>query len=532
MPRPIPPQEKMTDLTFPVRGIDVSTGYTQQRSGTTPAGVNVRAFEPGTNRSRGGQRSGLSKYATTRANGLNFIQELFTLVGVGYPPPGGGVQTSSSGRVVTLVAVSAGSVSVLNPGQASWTAAINATGKATPLVTSGLVRSAPNNQKLWFADGTNYCFYDPAINTVSAWVASAGSLPVDSAGNAPRLICTWRGRTVVSGLLLDPQNWFMSAIADPTNWNYFPVPIVPTQAIAGNNSPFGLIGDVVTTLIPYSDDVLIFGGDHTIYQLNGDPLSGGQLDLITDSIGMAWGIPWCKGPDGTLYFVSNRTGIFMMMPGQPPQRISQAIEQLLTPIDTGSSTIRLIWDDRFQGLHVFVTPTAVQSAATHFFWEQRTGAWWTDTFALNTLNPLTVTVFDGNLPGDRRPLIGSWDGYVRFIDPTAGTDDGTPIQSSVLIGPLLTPNQDEMLLKDLQALLGETSGEVNYAVHVGSTAEQALANTPVETGAWEAGRNPVSFIRSAGHAVYVQLSATNAWAMEAIRARIATQGKVRQRYNR
>jgi hypothetical protein len=534
MPSNSTPPDTMKDMTFPTKGIDVSAGFTQQRSGTTPAGLNVRAFEPGTNRSRGGQRSGLSKLATTQVNGLNFIQELFTLVGVGYPPPGGTVQTSSSGRIVTLVAISAGNVFVLNPGQTTWTAAINTTAFSPPFNTAGVIRSAANNQKLWIADGTHYSYYDPSINSVVPWVASQGVLPVDDLGNAPRLICTWRGRTVVSGLIDDPQNWFMSAVADPTNWNYFPTPIVPTQAVAGNDSPLGLVGDVVTSLVPYSDDVLIVGGDHTLYQFNGDPMSGGQIDLISDAIGMAWGNAWCKDPYGNLYFVSNRTGIYMMNPqeGGAPQRISQAIEQLLSPVDTGANTIRLIWDDRFQGLHVFITPTSVQSATTHYFYEQRTGGWWQDQFALNSLNPLTVTVFDGNLPGDRRPLIGSWDGYVRLVDPTASTDDGTPITSQVMIGPLLTGDMDEVLLKDLQAILGATSGQVSYKVFIGSTPEIALTNTPVVTGIWAAGRNPLSFVRRSGHAVYVEITATSAWAMEAIRARIALGGKVRQRYNR
>jgi hypothetical protein len=247
---------------------------------------------------------------------------------------------------------------------------------------------------------------------------------------------------------------------------------------------------------------------------------------------MAWGNPWCKGPDGTLYFVSNRTGIYAMTPGQPPQRISQAIEQLLVNIDTGANTIRLIWDDRFQGLHVFITPTAVQTATTHFFWEQRSAAWWEDQFQTNAMNPLAVTVFDGNRSDDRRPLIGSWDGYVRFIDPEAADDDGTPISSSVLIGPLLTPDQDEMLLKDLQAILGANSGNVTWSVYVGATAELALQAGAVMSGTWQAGRNPPCYVRRSGHAVYVKVSATTAWAMEAIRARIATQGKVRRRYNR
>ncbi len=401
-----------------------------------------------------------------------------------------------------------------------------------PLVTTGVIRSAVNNQKLWFADGAHWCYYDAKTNKIKPWIASAGTLPGDNMTpkDFPRLICTWRGRTVLSGIINDPQNWFMSAVSDPTNFDYAPFNISPAQAVCGNASPLGLIGDVVTALIPYRDDTLILGGDHTIWQFSGDPMSGGQIDLISDAIGMAWGIPWCKGPDGTLYFVSNRTGIYAMQPGQgPPQRISQQIEQLLIPIDTGLNTIRLIWDDRFQGLHVFVTLTSAAASCNHFFWEQRAGAWWQDHFDNNNHNPLCCCVFDGNQANDRRPVIGSWDGYVRTIDPTALDDDGTPILSAVVIGPLLTKDMDDVLMKDIQAALGATSGQVSYAVFVGQTAEIALASNPVSMGTWHSGRNVNNYVRMAGHAVYVKITASNPWALEHIRARIAGQGKVRKR---
>jgi hypothetical protein len=220
-----------------------------------------------------------------------------------------------------------------------------------------------------------------------------------------------------------------------------------------------------------------------------------------------------------------------MIPGQQPQRISQPIENLLLNIDTGANGIRLIWDDRFQGFHIFVTPFAGPGAvgSTHFFWEQRTGAWWEDQFASPNFDPLCCCALDGNTPGDRVPLIGSWDGYVRAVDPSATTDDGLPILSQVLIGPFLTPNMDDVLLKDLQAILGVNSGAVTYSVYVGQTAEQALTSTAAVTGTWQAARNYTDFVRKSGHAVYIGINANNPWAIESIRIRIALQGKVRMR---
>ena len=177
---------------------------------------------------------------------------------------------------------------------------------------------------------------------------------------------------VLWGLLLDPQDWFMSAVGDPQNFDYAPLSTTTTQAVAGNNSPLGLVGDVVNTMIPYNDDVLICGGDSTIYLFNGDPMNGGQISRVSDELGMAWGQSWCKDPYGNVFFLSNKTGVYTMQPGQPPQRISQQIEHLLANIDTGANTFNMVWSDRFQGFHIFVTPTQSAAAATHFFYETRT----------------------------------------------------------------------------------------------------------------------------------------------------------------
>lgn len=542
--KPTNPTKEFKDLHFPKSGFDTSLGFSfqpnrpvenKEYARSCAIGTNVRGHELLTLRGRGGQRPGLRKYILTQVAGLVWIvQDLNTIVIIGDPV----TQPSQSGRIVTLVAVAQGNIFFANPGDVGWTPAINNTGEDPPLNFVGVMQSTQCIQKLWFVDGTNYVVYNPHINQADAWVPTAGQMPQDEDGNLGRLICTWRGRVVISGLLLDPQNWFMSAVSDPTDWNYSGqdvdgtgiISTTPTQAIAGNNAPQGLIGDVVTALIPYSDDILIFGGDSSIYMMRGDPMEGGQIDRVSDAIGFAWGEAWCKDPAGNVYFLSNRCGVWMFNPTSgPPQRISQAIENDLLQIDTGTHGVRLIWDDRFQGFHMFVTPLELPGASTHWFWESRNNAWWKDTFANSDMDPLCCCTFDGNLPNDRVPLIGSWDGFVRAIDPLARDDDGVPISSAVIIGPLLTKDLDDVMLDDLQAILGETSGSVSFAVYIGTTAEEALSSAPVLTGAWGPGRNLSSYVRRAAHAIYVKITATNPWAMEAIRARIQLLGKVRQR---
>lgn len=530
----------MPDVTlhFPAAGVDVSAAFCKQPNRpayqdkyarTTPVGYNCRSFDRD-RRQRGGLRPGLSKYVSARVNGDYIVQGLGTLVTTGDAPGGATVQGSQSGRLVLAWAVSQGTVSVLPAGETAWVTPTNETGQTPALNATGLVYGANNNQLVFFADGTNAVYYDPVTNKVKLWTLTAGTFPEDSEGNLPRLICTWRGRTVLAGLLDDPSVIFMSKVSDPFDFNYAPaVPVPPDSAWSGHVGPQGETGDVITALIPYTDDVLIIGQDSSLALFRGDPNYGGSIDNVTSTIGIAWGQAWCMDPAGVVYFFSNRTGVFGYVPGNQPLRISQAIDTLMLDIDTGQYVVRLLWNDRFKGLHVFVTLLSTRTQTRHFFWEQQANAWWVDTFGSTALNPLCCTVFDGNQQTDRVSLIGSWDGYVRSVSSDAEDDDGTLIESEVWIGPFLTQFSDAVILHEIQAVLGASSGDVNYEVYVGDTAEEALASDPVATGTWSAGRNFTDTVRRAGYAAYIRLTSTNVWAMEGIRCLISDRGLIRRR---
>lgn len=533
----MPPQpEETVDLHFPKAGLHTASALGRQptRQGpdgtywrTTQTGLNVRAFDPATERGRGGSRCGLSKYVAALLPSTTYVVQLLDVLLTTSASP---MQESNSGRVVYLLAVSQGVIKYATPGDAAWTATTNNSGETPELNATGVMQSTSINQKQYFVDGTNYVFYRPSDNTVNAWTASSGgTMPRDTADNGARIICTWRGRACLSGLLLDPQNIFMSRVGDPHDFDYSPTTATVTDPVALNLSPLGLIGDVVTALIPYTDDVLIVGGDHTVYVVRGDPADGGRVDLVSDITGVAFGEAWCKDPYGNVYFFGGRPGIWRMGAGLKPERISQPIEPLLQDIDPGNNIIRLVWDDRQQTVHVFVTPVDAPASATHFAWEYRTNSWWTDTFGNNNLNPLCVVAYDGNLPDDRAVLLGGWDGYVRFIDIDATTDDGTNISSAVMIGPIMTQEMDEMLLKEIQAILAESSGNVTYQIYAARTAEAALAATARASGTFSSSRSSTQPIRVADHALYIKLSSTSRWAMEAVRCKFAGRGKVRRR---
>lgn len=76
--------EKYRSIQFPIYGLDVSQPAFDQRPGTAPVAINVRACDSATGRERGGSRAGLSPFfgagSTVQVSGTNRIQSLSSIV--------------------------------------------------------------------------------------------------------------------------------------------------------------------------------------------------------------------------------------------------------------------------------------------------------------------------------------------------------------------------------------------------------------------------------------------------------------------
>ena len=405
-------------------------------------------------------------------------------------------------------------------------------GLAAMSAIAAVMYASQNGRYVYFVDGVSTKRYDPVANAMESWTASAGSLPV-SGVHYPRLICTWRGRTVQSGILSDPHNWFMSKVNDPRDWDYGAT-VSAIMAVAGNqtNSTTGMPADVITCLLPYNDNILFLGLDHTIARVDGDPMSGGQIQVVSDTVGMAWGRPFCRDPFGGIYFVSSRGPVYRMAPSGQLERISQAIDYKLDNLDLGQYVCRMAWDDRAQGAHLFLTPLNKDWETIHYWYDARNGAWWPDVFKNLNHNPKAVYLFDGDNPEDRKLLLGSWDGYIRAFDPLLKEDDGYAIESRVLIPFPQAKGNVPYTIKDLQAVFAGDSDPLTYGIQVGSHAEEAQKATASKTGTFRGGRNRSEMVRRHGHAAYLKLSNNTqgyAWSMESIMAVMAVQNATRRR---
>lgn len=463
-------------LRFPIKGLVETTPYQDQPAFTSVRLQNVRAFDADTDRARGGKRPGLSKWSSAQVDGDADVQDIVSVVtSAAYAAS----NQSISVRSFTTLAIAGGVLKKMTP----TAAAAPGTGTGTFVATAPVIFSAELDGAVYFCDGTNYSRYTVSSDTAAAWTASAGAMP-SSGANVCRLVELWNGRIVLSGLVGDDHNWFMSRQGDATDWDYLPDPVTEQDAVAGNNSLLGRVGDVINGLVPYNDDVLLFLGDHSIWQMTGDPMSGGRIDRVSDVTGGAWGRAWCKDPYGRVWFYGSRGGVYRMVPGQAPERVSSnAIESRMRRTDLSRHLVRMAWSDEEQGVYVWMVPTVDDSVADNYFYDARTEGWFVDVYADPDHYPRAVFVYDADHPNDRAILLGCKDGYIRRIDAEARNDDGTAIVSYAMIGPVRPRGKmAEFLLDQIEVTLGWNSDGADglCRLWVGETEEDALRGVEVE----------------------------------------------------
>ena len=378
-----------------------------------------------------------------------------------------GADEQGSTRYQETIAISGGAAYELTESLGVGTGYDTSTvipGSPTFSTTVNTIYSANFGVLVFFADGENAWYYDPsegANGTMMDWKAEViyGILPNDSNGGFP-YIESWDRRLIIFGLTNDPSNWYMCAENNPFDWKQ--QSNVIGASISGRTSPAGLYprGDRIYGVIPYNEDLVIFAGDHTMYQLSGDPAVDSKFDLITDTVGIAPGRAWCKDGFGAVYFFGNNGGIYKMSLNSPPQRISnRSIDKRFENIDLPNSIVHLIWDSLLQGIHVFITPTDGTTNTTQYYFDFRTEGWFPYQFASVNYQPYSVNVFEQDLPQDQKILLGCKDGYIRKFNNTLNTDDNTLFSGHFTLGPWIPRegSNHQLMLHRMDLVVGAGS---------------------------------------------------------------------------
>jgi len=325
-------------------------------------------------------------------------------------------------------------------------------------------------------DGINYFAYDLRTGLVAPLESkSAGEIPPRA-----KIGMYWRHRLMFLGFADHPSNYVASKLGDIFNYDLFPAVTTSTQAFSGTLTRAGEAADVIVAAIPVWDDLAFILGESRILRLTGDPQDGGNIHLVTDSMGGVFGDSWCKDQSGRVFMFGNSPpGLYMLLPEGDPVPLSRHTleESEMADIDFGTHRIVLAWNPIQRGVHIWRVAWSTSTVVDHWFWEEKTHQLvknppiWTDRYGLAGLQPTAYTYLGGD--DTRGLLLGCEDGYVRFDDPEAVSDDGTLIDSFVVIGPLTPaggPERDYRLI-DVEIALADDQGGARLEVLASETAD-------------------------------------------------------------
>lgn len=462
-------------------------------------------------------------YTTYYDHGVGVMESLAVIA---FRPP----VTPVNPTITAFVVVSGGNVYTYRKNSIGL-----ATGGAGALSTElNVVQAVSAYGRTYLVDGVNAMRYILTTMTVDDWAAAAlAAHPGHPLPSNCRLICRYRGRIVLSGNYAAPHNWYMSRVNDPLDWDYAPATTDATIPVAGNNCEAGEMGDIITALIPCDDDLLLFGGDHSIYAMTGDPAAGGIIDKLSDQTGIRHGKAWTRDPQGNVYFMGTG-GVYRFGPktGELNNLTLGRLDNEFDDVNWDKYRAYLTWDNLHNGFWLLLISNDSTNYPTRmYYWDGYADAWWEDVFP-TSMGPCSMSFFDGVNPDDRAMLMGSLDGYIRKTDDTSLTDDGTVIVAYVAFAPLSakTPGT-ALLVSQIQAVMAEDSADVELMVGGGPTEESAVldARSAVQR-TLHAGRNATLHQRVRGGAIVMRLvSVGGPWALESLGVGIQPAGLQRRR---
>lgn len=402
--------------------------------------------------------------------------------------------------------------------------------------TSQYVQAIRAGEDIVILDGTRYLAYKLRDGTLAALAStSAGEIPPRG-----RYMMFWRHRLVIA---LEGGRYAASRLGNIRDWNLNPgvnlagVPLqTSTQAFTGTIVRAGEAEDSLVTMIPVVDDLAFFVGESKILRMTGDPQDGGNIHLVTDSMGGVFGDSWCKDSGGRVFMWGNKPpGLYFLPPVGVPESLSERSLEVseFEAIDYSTHRIVLAWDPIEHGVRIFQVAWGTSVVVAHWFWEERTHRLvqvppvWQDQINSADKQPTSVAYLAGD--DSRAMLVGCADGYIRMFDPSALDDDGTAIDSHVLIevtGGL--PEKAAARLTEASIVLADDQGGAQVEVFSGETADDI--GTILAARDLKPGRNAPFRVRAKGAHIWLRIrnARTGRWAWEEGSVNMEPAGRMRQ----
>ena len=312
------------------------------------------------------------------------------------------------------------------------------------------------------------------------------------------LAVRWHDRVILAGDLTNPHLFYGSRIGDGRDW-LFSQPFDKLCAFACNSIPgAGAVGDQITSLIPMDDDTMFIGSSHGLSILHGDPLDGGTMKTVSETIGPLGQNSWCKIPhqSGDWLAMMTKQGLYVVPPGGRPTPVSrEVIPAELGGLDPSTYETAVGYDLHFHGLVASVSPRSGSSGIVNYFIKMDTveggggtsdilhGSFWPQSFPTISYQPFAMydnPTFVQSTGSEGSLMMGCKDGTFRRFNAADGQDSGANnVTAWVGVGPFALGDQGyNGILKTLEVFLAAGSDPMMLDVMVGNSAEEAFNAQP------------------------------------------------------
>ena len=468
------------EIPFPANG--VQRRASSRASAETPTcawAVNVRTEDAVDRRLRGGSRSGLSKFVAN-----DFGTTIADMISIN--------MSSASGASTMLAVLADSTLSVVENGTVTTPVAYLTDAAGDILTTAGgdriNVSSSAAPSSGFLVDGQQHVFavtssaivkFDLKTGKTDELTATAGSIPTSMTFGA-----IYRDRLFVSGA---DNAIYASKQGDYADWNFGEHYENEQRAVAFQLSLANEVGEKPTAMIPHKDGTLICATARSLWLVSGDPTVG-ELARISEHVGIISSRAWCKA-DGAIVFLS-KDGLYQVnADGSELTPITpQVVPEELRDVNTSTTAVSIGYDHERVAFHIFLRTSS--GSNTHWIYERQQQAFWPVRMP-NDHSPLVVCQHEGDL------LLAGGDGYIRKV--SGSDDDGTAIESHVLLGPIKLGELDrEGLVNALHGIIANSSGEVIWRVIVGESADTAADNGKLAIEAFQSSGDYARYIRSSG----------------------------------
>lgn len=482
-------------VSLPLRGLHIDSGYATLPAGFTSQCLNVVPFDAFKGKLRLGQRRpllGALQFNDTSPVVTREVQAI--LRADAYVS---GVLTQR------CIIVAGGEVYIIDIGQSTPTKCSRGVG-ISAMKSTGHIGAAVFGQFCYFCDGTYYRKVDITSSGTPAvvdWTGAQGPYNHVRTGTNPNfkyatLLCRFGGRLALSGLADAPNTWFLSKLNDADNWD-------PSggggneKAVAGASSArFATPGEPIVALMPVGESGLMLGCRRSLVYLTADPvLADARMIEMSRTVGVVSTRAWANADSQTIYVMS-QDGLYLVQPNEfqvtKSGRVSgNRLDSYFRSQAITDLNCVLGYDADDQNLFIILSRTDLPEASRHLLYNQPTGSFWAWNTGWSLFRAPTCC---GEFPaGSARGSLlafGSDQGYLGWFDKTltSGVDgqsatgfkaigltvDNTQaatqrIESSVVIGPVVSPSLSEVMMRD-----------VRVELTMDETIEDPDFNTPIQ----------------------------------------------------